>query len=331
MKLSSLLAAVAVVASAGTALAADLPSTKGPVAVPEPVNPWDFDIGGGLTSNYIFRGITQSNGGPSVSAHGELRYNLDPTWQFYVGVSGESIKFSPSFYPAGSPEMELDGDAGVRGTFDKFSFDLGGIVYGYPDTPTGVHGWAQPTFGVGLVPTVIGLTPRNDTWGEVYFKPSYTVNDWITVGANFFYTPSYINTGASAEYLSGTVKATMPFNLSFSAEVGYQWFNNHVDSVYTNFATGFAVTPTYCFIGCGVGGYALGQLPDYLVWNLGFTYNWKFVSFDLRYWGTNLTSTAAYQLTGIPNNAFAGTTTSSYANNAIVGTISFDLTGKDIK
>ncbi len=87
--------------------------------------------------------------------------------------------------------MELDGDAGVRGTFDKFSFDLGGIVYGYPDTPTGVHVWNQPTFGTpfGTIQT-IGLTPRNDTWGEVYFKPTYTINDWITVGANFFYTPT---------------------------------------------------------------------------------------------------------------------------------------------
>jgi hypothetical protein len=329
MKLSSLLAAVAVVASAGTAFAADLPSTKAPVAVPEPVNPWDFDIGAGLTSNYIFRGITQSNNGPSVAAHGELRYNLDPTWQFYVGISGESIKFSPSFYPAGSPAMELDGDAGVRGTFDKFSFDLGGIVYGYPDTPTGVHVWNQPTFGTpyGTIQT-IGLTPRNDTWGEVYFKPSYTVNDWITVGANFFYTPSYIATGASAEYLSGTIKATMPFNLTFSAEVGYQWFNNHVDSVYTAYQTGLpGAFSSYCFIGCSTNG----QLPDYLVWNLGFTYNWKFLAFDLRYWGTNLTSSSAYTLTGIPNNAWVGTSTSSYANNAIVGTISFDLTGKDIK
>lgn len=331
MKLISLVAVAALAASAGTAFAADLPSTKEPVVAPVPVNPWDFDIGGGLTSNYIFRGITQSNGGPSVSAHGELRYNLDPTWQFYVGVSGESIKFSPSFYPAGSPEMELDGDAGVRGTFDKWSFDLGGIVYGYPDTPTGVHGWAQPVYGGTYVPTVIGLTPRNDTWGEVYFKPAYTVNDWLTLGANFFYTPSYINTGASAEYLSGTVKVTFPFNLSFSGEVGYQWFNNKVDSVYTGGFGNAGYIYNACGPICGINNYSTGTLPDYLYWNAGFSYAWKFVTFDVRYYGTNLTSTSAYQLTGIPNNAYLGTNTSSYANNAIVGTISFDLTGKDIK
>jgi uncharacterized protein (TIGR02001 family) len=330
MKLISVLAAVGMAASAGTALAADLPSTKEVIVAPVPVNPWDFDIGGGLTSNYIFRGITQSNGGPSVSAHGELRYNIDPTWQLYAGISGESIKFSPSYFPVGSPEMELDGDAGVRGTFDKFSFDLGGIIYGYPDTPTGTH----VAFFAGIFQP-IGLTPRADTWGEIYFKPSYTVNDWLTVGANFFYTPSYINTGASAEYLSGTVKVTFPMNLSFSGEVGYQWFNNHVDTPYTNSLTGFAPIPTYCYIACGplagILNYSIGQLPDYLYWNAGFSWQWKFVTFDLRWYATNLTQTAAFQLTGIPKNGLAGTNTSSYADNAIVGTISFDLTSKDIK
>ena len=70
--------------------------------------------------------------------------------------------------------MELDGDAGVRGTFDKFSFDLGGIVYGYPGLPdrrpSGVStSWA-------LTPA-IGLSPRNPTFFEVYLKPTYTVND----------------------------------------------------------------------------------------------------------------------------------------------------------
>jgi len=324
MKRISLIAIAAVAASAGAAFAADLPSTKAPVvAAPVVASPWDFDIGAGLTTDYIFRGITQSNHQPSVAAHGELRYNVTDAWQLYAGVSGESIKFSPSYYPVGSPAMELDGDAGVRGTFGAFSFDLGGIIYGYPDTPTGTH---IAYFAGAFQP--IGLSPRTDTWGEVYIKPTYTVNDILTVGANFFYTPSYINTGANGEYLSGTIKISLPgqfTGFAVSGELGYQWLGK-VDSVYIgNNSTG------YVYTAAGVGGYALGQLPSYLYGNAGLSYTWKFVTIDGRFYGTNLSKTAAYQLTGIPENSSAGTVTSKYGQNAIVGTISFDLTSKDLK
>jgi uncharacterized protein (TIGR02001 family) len=324
MKLISLLAVAAVAASAGSAFAGDLPATKAAPVVPVAVSPWDFDIGAGVTTNYIFRGITQSNAQPSVAAHGELRYNINDIWQVYAGISGESIKFSPNWFPAGSPAMELDGDAGVRGTFGAFSFDLGGIIYGYPDTPTGVH---LAYYGGAL--QYIGLTPRTDTWGEIYIKPSYTVNDLLTVGGNFFYTPSYINTGAPGEYLSGTAKVTLPGALTgfaISGELGYQWLGN-VDSVYVNNNN----NPTYNYIAGGYGGYAVGKLPDYLYWNAGVSYTFKWFTLDARYYGTNLSKSAAYQLTGIPNSGAAGVTQSNYGQQAIVGTISFDLTSKDLK
>jgi uncharacterized protein (TIGR02001 family) len=324
MKTISLIAVAAMAVSAGAAFAGDLPSTKAPVLAPVSVSPWDFDVGAGVTTDYIFRGITQSNHQASVSAHGELRYNVNDTWQLYGGVSGESIKFSPNYFPAGSPAVELDGDAGVRGTFGAASFDLGGIVYGYPNSPTGVN----VAYYGGAV-QLIGLSPRNPTFFEVYIKPSYTVNDMLTVGGNFFYTPSYLNTGANGEYLSGTAKVTLPGPLtgfSLSGELGYQWLGT-VDSVYLNNNN----NPTYNYIAGGYGGYAAGKLPDYLYWNVGLSYAYKFVTFDVRYYGTNLSKSAAYQLTGIPNSAAPGVTQSSYGQQAIVGTISFDLTSKDLK
>lgn len=319
MKLISL-AAVIVAASAGAAFAADLPSTKSAPVAPVVVSPWDFDIGAELTSDYIFRGITQSNHQPSVWAHGELRYNVDPTWQLYAGVSSESIKFSPNYFPVGSPAVEIDGDAGVRGTFGAFSFDLGGIVYGYPDSPEGTK-----TVLYGGVPTTVGLSPRNPTFEEIYIKPSYTVNDMLTVGGNFFYTPSYLNTGANGEYLSGTAKITLPGEFSafsISGELGYQWLGT-VDSVYSgNNSAGYVYV-----------GNAAGKLPDYAYWNAGLSYGWKFITLDVRYYGTNLSKAAAYTLTGIPDGCGTGgcSTTSNYGRDAVVGTISFDLTSKDLK
>src|SRR5262249_23957293 len=87
-----LLTAVAAVALATPARAADM-KVKAPAAPEAPPSPWDVAFGGGLTSDYIFRGITQSNHRPSVTAYFEPRYNVTKDLQYYVGISGESISF----------------------------------------------------------------------------------------------------------------------------------------------------------------------------------------------------------------------------------------------
>src|ERR1700742_4354358 len=86
------LSVVAAVALATPALAADLKMvTKAPP--PPPPSPWDIAFGASLSSDYICRGITQSNHKPSVAAYFEPRYNVTKDVQLYVGVAGESISF----------------------------------------------------------------------------------------------------------------------------------------------------------------------------------------------------------------------------------------------
>src|SRR4029453_13915167 len=76
-----ILSAVAAVALATPALAADMKvkAVAPPVA---PYNPWDVAFGGGITWDYIFRGITQSNHKPSVNAYFEPRYNVTKDLQY---------------------------------------------------------------------------------------------------------------------------------------------------------------------------------------------------------------------------------------------------------
>ena len=74
-----------------TSYAADLPTKAAPPTPPAPN--WDVAFGGALMSDYEFRGITQSAHRPSVAAYSELRYNMNPSLQFYFGNSGESIDF----------------------------------------------------------------------------------------------------------------------------------------------------------------------------------------------------------------------------------------------
>ena len=283
MKTKIMFAAAAVAFSASAAFASDLPASKGP-AEPVVVSPWDFAIGATLTSDYIFRGVTQSNHKPSVWGRAEIRYNIDSTWQLYAGAAGASIKLSP-WVP--SPSMELDGMAGVRATFGNLGVDVGAIVYGYPNTPG-----------------VFYADGRTITWWEGYAKPTYTFNDMFTIGANLNVTPSFLNMGANGTYLSATAKITLPQNIALSGEFGRQWLGT-TDAV-------------------------LGavNLPDYNYWNVGASYAYKFATLDLRYHGSDLNKNECASIAG---PTVPGGLTSRYCGHRFVGTISFDLTSKDLK
>ena len=116
-----LMSVVAAVVLATPALAADLKVvTKAPP--PPPLSPWDVAFGASLASDYIFRGITQSNHQPSVSAYYEPRYNVNKDLQLYAGIAGSSVVL-PNRAAA-----EIDFYAGIRPTFDKLALDFGAIV-----------------------------------------------------------------------------------------------------------------------------------------------------------------------------------------------------------
>jgi uncharacterized protein (TIGR02001 family) len=287
MKKTSI-ALLALALTGGVASAADLGKKKAPAPAPVVVSPWDFTVGGGLTSNYLFRGISQSNNAASVNANAELRYTFTNTWAAYVGTSGSSVKLTDTDQ---SPNMELDAMGGVRGTFGNLSTDVGAIAYIYPGlkTPTRV---LEPVF------------PTNPTFYEGYVKLGYNITETINVGGNVFYSPSFLDTGANATYLSATAKWTLPMDFALSGEFGRQYLGN-ADVTH--------------------GG---ANLPDYNYWNAGLSYSYKFATLDLRYHGTDLSKTKCSAITG-PTGTLTGQ--SKYCGAAVVGTLSFALSGKDLK
>ncbi len=73
---------------------------------------------------------------------------------------------------------------------------------------------------------------------EVYGKVLYTINDNWALGANYYYTPSFLNSGADGHYVSGTVKWTAPgtllpmgLGMYISGEFGRQFLGTS-DSFY---------------------------------------------------------------------------------------------------
>ncbi|MEA2968952.1 MAG: hypothetical protein QOE78_2213, partial [Alphaproteobacteria bacterium] len=175
-----ILSVVAAVALATPALAADLKLKTPPQPAPPP-NPWDISFGAGIASDYIFRGITQSNHKPSVAVYFEPRYNITPYLQLYAGVAGESISF-PNRAAA-----EIDGYFGIRPTFGPLALDFGGWYYWYPGG-TCFNGATTPTvFGTdclenGFLPVNGNVIKRDNNFFEFYGKAVWTINDMWALG-----------------------------------------------------------------------------------------------------------------------------------------------------
>ena len=161
------LAAVLAVSAAAPAFAADMPA-KAPIVAPAPPpSPWDIAFGAGIMNDYIFRGVTQSDHRPSVAAYFEPRYNINPNWQLYAGIAGESIKF------ANNAAAEIDFYGGVRSTCGPIAFDFGYWYYYYPGGQCYVTGSSQASVRIAFWAAFRSMaTSQNRSQASTNFTPS---------------------------------------------------------------------------------------------------------------------------------------------------------------
>jgi uncharacterized protein (TIGR02001 family) len=314
----SLVAALAV--TSAPAFAADMP-VKAPAAAPAAASPWDIAFGSALMNDYVFRGITQSNHKPSVAAYFEPRYNINPNLQLYAGISGESISFT------NRAAAEIDFYGGVRPTFGPIALDLGAWYYYYPG---GVCMNTAVFCNPAQTPPNGNTMKANVSFWEVYFKPTWNVNDQLAIGGNLFYTNSFLHSGAPGTYISGTVKYTAPANMAVgpfgwyvSGEFGRQYLGT-TDSFYGLLGT---------INGPGI------NYADYDTWNIGLGLTWKVFTLDLRYSGTDLSKGNCNAFTG--DFGASGTTNvtainpgglgSNWCGSTFIAKLSADLTLGSLK
>jgi uncharacterized protein (TIGR02001 family) len=298
MKKIALAACAAIALTAGSAFAADIPVKAARVAVPPPPPAWDIAFGAAVQSDYIFRGISQSNRGASANGYFELQWN-NPIGQIYWGIAGYAISW-PTGIGFTDPSAEIDFTVGWRKTWDKFSLDLGFIYYYYP----------AETFN--------GATSDSDFW-EFYAKLGYAITPDLSVGAAVYYTPDILHyrttfraAGVSAEaegvYAAFNAKWVTPWKRGdwgtfISGEVGH-WF---IDSA------GFTAAAVQALIGPTVN-------PSYTHWNVGLGITYKVFTLDLRYHGTDMDNTkcGSFLLVGRPHPS------NSWCSDAFVAKLKVD-------
>lgn len=327
-----ILAAATLAMTASSALAADMAVKAYKAPPPVVFDPWDIAFGAGVVSDYVFRGVTQSNHKPSVTAYFEPRYNVTKDLQLYVGSAVESISF------ANRAAAEVDVYGGIRPTFGAFAFDFG--VWGYL-YPGGTCYYGAPTDTAGRLLSADCATnvllngnvmKKDVSFFEGFAKVNYTVSDNWAVGLNEFYSPNFLNTGAWGNYSSITAKYTAPATLFgatgigmyVSGEFGRQWLGTS-DSFY---GTGIAAAG---FAGPFPNGI---KYADYNTWNIGVGFTYKVFALDLRYSDSDLskgncnafTSDFTAPLNGSFTNNNPGGAGSNWCGATFIAKLSADLT-----
>ncbi|MEX0753152.1 MAG: TorF family putative porin [Xanthobacteraceae bacterium] len=289
-----LVSVAALAVCAAPAFAADMVAKAAKKAEPAPmVSPWDIAFGGVISTDYNFRGVSQSNKGPSGGAYFEPQFNTS-IGQFYAGLAVYSIEWpSGGGYGFTDPAAEVDFYGGWRNSWGPVFLDLGAIYYYYP----------KEMFN--------GATDNSDFW-EAYAKASYAVTPALTFGGNVFYTPDLLNysetftaagvsADASAVYASATAKWILPWTAgdlgSFvSGELGHWWID---DGGFV--ATGFTD-------------------PSYTYYNLGLALTYKAVTLDLRYHGTDQDTADCNSFLLVA----AGNPSSDWCDGTFVASLKFD-------
>jgi uncharacterized protein (TIGR02001 family) len=168
----------------------------------------------------------------------------------------------------------------------------------------------RPVFGPITVETGVAYysypgSVIDTSYPEYYVAPKYALSSKFTIEVSFYYAPDYSRTGAWENFDSIEAKYTFDSGLAISGELGRQ-----------NFGTTKATAMD-----------AAHKLPDYTYWNLGFSYTYKALKFDLRYFATTLSKQSCFLITGTGQAAEG----SNGCNPALVATLSWNTSLSGLK
>lgn len=166
----ALCAAVASTALGATAMAQDAAPT--------------FAFNVGATSDYLFRGLTQTAKDPAVFGGVDMTAGL-----FYAGAWASNVDWG----------VETDLYAGVKPVVGPVTFDIGAIYYGYPDSDV-----------------------KNAAYWEGKIAASIPAGEG-TLGVAYYYSPEFFGKTGKADYYELNGSMPLPFGgASLSGAVGRQ-------------------------------------------------------------------------------------------------------------
>ena len=148
-----------------------------------------------LTTDYVFRGISQTDSEPAVQ--GSFDYN-HPVG-IYLGIWGSNVNSGIS-----SGGVEFDLYAGfARELFTNFNADVGFYYYAYPGGGSNPEpDYYELTLGLHYIFANLPLSPK--------------------LGASYWYSPDFFGEDGDAHYINGLLELALPYEFVLSGELGYQ-------------------------------------------------------------------------------------------------------------
>lgn len=143
-----------------------------------------------FVSDYVFRGISQSEGGPAVQ--GSLDWTKD---MFYAGAWGSSTDLGVG------ESMEIDLYVGVTPTTGPVEWDIALVGYFYPGAD---DEGAESDYYEGLV------------------GGSFSLTEQVSLGGQVAYTPEYFGNGGEGIYYEVNAGFAVSDALALSAAYGVQ-------------------------------------------------------------------------------------------------------------
>lgn len=185
-----------------------------------------FNVSGnvGLYSDYLFRGITQTNHDPAIQGGVDLTH----TSGFYAGFFGSNVSF-----PGYAANLELDVYGGYRLAFAKdVSASLGVLRYSYPST-------------------------SDFNTLEVPFK-----FDWNSLELGYAFSPNWYSSNGTEGYASAQYGLDLPLAIRLSGGVGFSLFSAKTETAgfrnYFDFKLG--VTREFHGVTFGLSGTAVNRM-----------------------------------------------------------------------
>lgn len=175
---------VAAVALMGSGLA-----LASPVLADEPAAEVSFNAG--VTSDYVWRGFSQSDEGPAVQVGADVAYG-----NFYAGTWASNVDFGDS------TDAEWDFYAGVTATTGAIDWDFGVSYYNY----------------VG--------DPDEADYNFVEFKVAASQTfDKVTLGGSVNYSPDFFGLDEEATYVEVTGEYALNDQWAISGGIGKQFLD----------------------------------------------------------------------------------------------------------
>ena len=183
----------------------------------------------GLATQYVYRGLGQTNGSPAVQGGIDYVYK----GSFYAGAWLSNSSYYSDLMTGASASLEIDGYAGYKGKFaDDWNYDVGFLHYDFPGT--------YPSASLAAAKLV---NPNsNEVYGSVGYKSvsvKYSVSTGPLFGISGSSGSSYVEANGDLPILDTGVK--------LSLHAGRQNFRGTSDGLsnssrfsYTDYRVGFS-------------------------------------------------------------------------------------------